>query len=346
MVSQELSIPSVTVPYPSVLCQCADGTGLLIQNSAEMGSDMGNRMTYNQFQECLEDQLTERLPDGCRTSIRKVVKNNDLQLDSLVILSEHATVSPNIYLQQFYERYLQGEIMEELVAEVLEMYEKTNQMMGDNPIDLSLDACRDRIVYHLSSGEKNRIRLENVPSIPFLDLVITFHILMIEEEDGIGSIMIRNILQQEWKVSTRELFQLAEENTMRLYPLQIHFMEEMLSKLEEEHPELAEEDPEEAIQGQRFQETLVLTNQKGINGAAVLLYPGCLAQVEKQCAGDYYILPSSIHELLVLPDRENIAKSDLQRMVWEVNEHCVKPDEILSDHVYHYSSLRKTLEIC
>ncbi|MDE6852879.1 MAG: hypothetical protein K2J67_10430 [Lachnospiraceae bacterium] len=303
-------------------------------------------MTYCRFQKCLEEQLKKQLPEDCRTSIRKVVKNNDLQLDSLVILSEQVTISPNFYLQQFYEKYLQGASVEELVDEILEMYENAKQMMGNDPIDLSLDACRDRIVYHLASGEKNSKRLENVPSIPFLDMVITFHILMIEEENGIGSIMIRNALQQEWKISTRQLFQLAEENTMRLFPLQIHSMEEMLSQLEEEHPELAEEYPEEAIRSQGYQETLVVTNQKGINGAAVLLYPDCLARLEKQCAGDYYILPSSIHELLVLPDRAGIARSDLQRMVWEVNEHCVKPDEILSDHVYHYSSTRKTVEVC
>lgn len=303
-------------------------------------------MTYSRFQNCLEEQLADQIPEGYRISIHKVVKNNDLQLDSLVIMSEHVNVSPNFYLQQYYEKYLQGMSMKAIISDILENYEKTKQIMGKYQIDLSLDACRDKIIYRLSSGEKNRMRLENVPSIPFLDMVITFHVLMIEEEDGIGSVMVRDALLQEWEISTKQIFQLAQENTMRMFPLQVHSMAQMLSDLEEAHPELAEEYPEEVLQGQGFQDTLVVTNQKGINGAAVLLYPGCLAQLEEQCAGDYYILPSSIHEVLVLPDGDNIFGNDLQNMVKEVNKNCVQPDEILSDHVYRYSSELKTVELC
>lgn len=303
-------------------------------------------MTYNRFQDCLEEQLAEQIPEGCHISIHKVIKNNDLQLDSLVILSKQVNVSPNFYLQQYYEKYLHGMSMEMIISDVLENYEKTRRMMGKYQIDLSLDACRDKITYRLSSGEKNRKRLENVPFVPFLDMVITFHVLMMEEEDGIGSVMVRDAMLQEWKISTKELFQLAQENTMRMFPLQVHSMTQMLSNLEKEHPELTEEYPEEMLQEQEFQNTLVVSNQKGINGAAVLLYPGCLAQLEEQCAGDYYILPSSIHEVLVLPDRDQIYRSGLQNMVREVNENCVQPDEVLSDHVYHYSSEFKTVELC
>lgn len=303
-------------------------------------------MTYSRFQNSLVEQLAEQIPEGCRISIHKVIKNNDLQLDSLVILSKQVNVSPNFYLQQYYEKYLQGMSMETIISDILENYEKTRKTMGKYQIDLSLDACRDKIVYRLSSGEKNRMRLENVPSIPFLDMVITFHVLMIEDEDGIGSVMVRDAFMQEWKMSTKELFQLAQENTMRMFPLQVHSMTQMLSNLEKEHPELAEEYPDEVLQGQGFQNTLVVSNQKGINGAAVILYPGCLAQLEEQCAGDYYVLPSSIHEVLILPDRDQIYGSGLQNMVREVNENCVQADEILSDHVYHYSSELKMLELC
>lgn len=303
-------------------------------------------MTYSRFQNSLVEQLAEQIPEGCRISIHKVIKNNDLQLDSLVILSKQVNVSPNFYLQQYYEKYLQGMSMEAIISDILENYEKTRKTMGKYQIDLSLDACRDKIVYRLSSGENNRMRLENVPSIPFLDMVITFHVLMIEDEDGIGSVMVRDAFMQEWKMSTKELFQLAQENTMRMFPLQVHSMTQMLSNLEKEHPELAEEYPDEVLQGQGFQNTLVVSNQKGINGAAVILYPGCLAQLEEQCAGDYYVLPSSIHEVLILPDRDQIYGSGLQNMVREVNENCVQADEILSDHVYHYSSELKMLELC
>ena len=86
-------------------------------------------MTYSIFQNCLEEQLAEQIPEGYRISIQKVVKNNDLQLDSLVIMSEHVNVSPNFYLQIYYEKYLHWMSMEAIISDVLEKYEKTKQIM-------------------------------------------------------------------------------------------------------------------------------------------------------------------------------------------------------------------------
>lgn len=318
-------------------------------NSAEMGSDMGDHvMSYTEFQNQIQELLVLKLPEGYRMEIRQVIKNNDLQLDSLVILSDEINISPNFYLQQYYQKYLDGAAMETMIQNILETYEKTKQTIGRYSMDLSFDACRERIVYHLTSNEKNNKRLEKVPFIPFLDMVITFHVLMLEEEKGIGSIMIHEGLQNEWDVSTKELFRLAQENTMRLFPMKVCPMGQMVCDLViriGEHPE-AEECADIPEEEQGYQELLVVSNQKGINGAAVLLYPGCLAKLAELCEGDYYILPSSIHEVLVLPDGSDIMESDLQRMVREVNEKCVQPDEILSDCVYHYSRIRKTVEVC
>lgn len=303
-------------------------------------------MTYQNFQKTLEEMIVEKLPEGYRTEIHVVVKNNDLQLDSLIILTEHSTISPNFYLQQYYEKFLQGNTMEALTDEILDIYHDTRQTMDQYPMDLSWDHCRNRIIYHLTSGKKNNLRLEHAPSIPFLDMVITFHVLMMEEEEGIGSIMVRDVLQSEWGISTKQLFQLAEENTKRLFPMQIHSMDQMLSDLQRSYPELVEEHPENLLNWQGEPAPLVLTNHKGINGAAVMLYPGCLGEIEKQCAGDFYILPSSVHEVLIMPEVKGMTKSELLRMVREVNENCVQPDEILSDHVYRYSSELQTVEIC
>lgn len=327
------------------------GYGLCMVGSAEMGRVMGDQvisMSYTEFQKQIQEQLAFQLPEGYRLEMHQVIKNNDLQLDSLVIISDEINISPNFYLQQYYDEYQKGEKVEVMVQDMLAMYEKTKQAMGSYSMDLSFETCRERIVYHLTSGEKNSRRLENVPSIPFLNMVISFHVLMLEEETGIGSIMIHESLQKEWNVSVKQLFQLAQENTVRLFPVKICELDQMMSDLAirtgqysgmEICPGISDEAP-------GYQELLVVSNQKGINGAAVLLYPGCLTKLAEQCGGDYYILPSSIHEVLVLPEAADIMESDLQRMVREVNEKCVQPDEILSDCIYRYSREKKKVEIC
>lgn len=309
---------------------------------------MGEQMDYVQFQKCMKEQLAGVLPIGYQPDIQKIVKNNDLQLDSLVIYSEDVKISPNFYLQEYYQRYLNGEDTEELIAEILLLYQKTKQEMGHFQMDLSLDACREKIIYRLISGEKNSKRLENVPFIPFLDMVITFHVLLMEDEDGIGSILVRDELQRQWGIDTKQLFQLAQENTMRLFPKRICSMEQMLQELIAKTGQMQEmlvEYFSDCQETEGYIDPWVVTNEKGINGAAVILYPGCLEELAKRCNGDYYILPSSIHECLVMSACYSVSDQRLEKMVQEVNENCVLPDEVLSDHAYHYSVQSHSLEV-
>ena len=89
-----------------------------------------------------------------------------------------------------------------------------------------------------------------------------------------------------------------------------------------------------------------MTNSKGINGASVIIYPKILKEISEMIGGDFYILPSSIHEVLVIKDNGDKENDELEKMVREVNESCVLPEEVLSDHVYHYSEESDRIEIC
>jgi len=80
----------------------------------------------------------------------------------------------------------------------------------------------------------------------------------------------------------------------------------------------------------------VVSNTQRIYGAAVILYEGVLEAFAKKIGGDFYILPSSIHETLFIPANTGIEQEELLKMVREVNEKEVSPDEELSDHVYRY----------
>ena len=88
----------------------------------------------------------------------------------------------------------------------------------------------------------------------------------------------------------------------------------------------------------------VVSNERGLNGAASLFYPDQMDKVAEKIGGDYYILPSSIHEQLVVPDDGNMSSVDLGNMVREVNATQVSPEERLSDEVYHYDSKDKVFE--
>ncbi len=80
----------------------------------------------------------------------------------------------------------------------------------------------------------------------------------------------------------------------------------------------------------------ILTNESRLNGATCMLYENVLDKFANEIKSDLYILPSSIHEVIILPKKEWYKKSDLESMINEVNTDNLSVDEILSDRVYMF----------
>ena len=92
-------------------------------------------------------------------------------------------------------------------------------------------------------------------------------------------------------------------------------------------------------------EVYVATNPQKFMGASVMNYPGFMEQASEQLGGDFFILPSSVHELLFLPAGNDVDLDHLKGMVREVNDSQVEPKDRLSYQVYYYSKEEKTIEL-
>ena len=232
--------------------------------------------------------------------------------------------------------------MAELTDEIVRLYEQAMQECQNVVVDVTYEKCQEKIVLRLASGVWNSEILEQVPHIPFMDMVILFYVVMRKDGEGIGSIRISNQLQEQWNISTQALFNLALENSMRLFPQKIsslmHVLEEgaakrdalfgdegtFMSFMEREYGGVQKEAP------------LVITNHCGINGATVILYPNLLEKIGEIFGRDYYLLPSSIHEFLAIPCNPELSGEKLEMMVREVNRTCVAREELLSEKVYYF----------
>ncbi|MCR5604754.1 MAG: DUF5688 family protein [Lachnospiraceae bacterium] len=87
----------------------------------------------------------------------------------------------------------------------------------------------------------------------------------------------------------------------------------------------------------------VLSNSITLNGAAALLDAKTMEDISQKLGGDFIVLPSSIHEVIVLPADVEMDRRDLEAMVQDVNAGEVAPEDRLSDHVYMYDSKEKEL---
>lgn len=287
-----------------------------------------------------------RFPENVKVEIHKVLKNNSLELDSMVILSEGEKISPNFYLQLIYEEYLSGMDIPSIAEQIEELYYEALKDGKSMELDMSFENCAERVIFRLVSYQQNHELLQTVPFIRFLDMAVTFHVLFRNDGNGIGSVRVTNQLLETWKFDTEKLFALARENTMRLFPRKICSMVSMMEKIleseEDSAAEIASGEEEAEIGGDPY----IITNSNGINGAAVILYQGALAEIGCFFGEDYYLLPSSIHEFLAIPESAPISLEEMYNMVKEVNAGCVAKEEILSEMVYRYCCATETVSIC
>ncbi|MGN0341337.1 MAG: DUF5688 family protein [Roseburia sp.] len=301
-------------------------------------------MTYQLFKSYIREHMCNAFPEGTSVNIQSIQKNNDVFLDGLTIMESDCNVAPTIYLNDFYSDYCNGTTLEEIINHILNLYQSAKP---DAPIDLSFftdfEQVKNRIMFKLIHYEKNQVLLQDIPHFPYLDLAIVFYCLVESHSTGNATILIRNNHLALWDISADELYQHARRNTPRTLPPLCQPLTGMLMEMmcdDTENAALSELQDAENIPP-----LFVLTNEKKSFGACALLYPDSLKQAATQLERDLYILPSSIHEVLLLPVDTQMSPDELSEMVREINRTQLEKEEVLSDHIYYYSLDRDTLRM-
>lgn len=315
-------------------------------------------MKFHTFIFHIMQKIQEDMENQIKISIRDVTKNNSIVLTGLTFTQENINISPTIYLEEFYKDYEEGKSIERIVEEIKEIY-YNSKLEGNLNMDFFTDyqKAKKNIVYKLINYDKNKELLEEVPHRKYLDLAIVYYYLVDMKEFTNATILIHNKHMEKWETDENELYALAVKNTPKLLPVQFCGMMEVLKELSQDEIFLSVKADE--IRCTKEEEELrlllelhirkdetgmyVLSNTSRLFGAAALLYPDMAEECARQLNADYYILPSSVHEVILLPDEGQVTKEKLKQMVCEVNETQVEPEEVLSDFVYYFS--RKTGEI-
>ena len=296
-------------------------------------------MVYEEFISTIQSTLKLRLGDGICVTVLKVPKNNGTMLDGLCITRPDQKISPTIYLNSFYEHWKSGVSMRDILEEIVEIYAEGTAFPRIDPGILNdFKKLRDKVAYKLIHTGANRKLLEDLPNIPFLDLSIVFYLYLEENEYGHMTAVIRRSHLKTWGVTAKELYQLAKNNTPRLLPPELKSMGEVIR-------DLCNSQMDDALTRQLLWEQhcmpepaplYVLTNTCGINGACTILYEHALKNFADLLEQDFIILPSSIHEVLLVPYTEELCMEELFEMVHEVNQTEVPVEERLSDELYRY----------
>lgn len=297
-------------------------------------------MEIKEFAKKVCKAVKQELGESCRVECKEVRKNNGVVLHGLLVLREDRNVAPTIYLDAFLEAYEAGATFGTVVERLLSICrEDALKEHIDMEFFRSFDKVRDRICYRLIGRKGNEDLLEDIPYIEFLDLAICFYYAYQGDLLGEGTILIHNSHMEFWDTCTAELFGLAKRNTQRLFPWACNSLREVLDEIAEE----GDSSGEECI----FDEVplKVLSNVKRMYGAICMLYPDVLETLARRECRSFYILPSSIHEVILLADTGNGSARDLKKMIVDVNGTQVAPEEVLSDSLYYYDFTDKRVKI-
>ena len=301
-------------------------------------------MEYKKFVCMVEEKLNLKLEGGMKASKYSVVKNNGMEKTGMILESDEYNIAPAIYLEEFFEQYQKGMSIDRIVNEILEFYEKVKVEEDYDVSQLSLyENVKKKGAFKLVNTEKNQQMLKEVPHIPLLDLSIVFYILVDVDEKGSATIQIRNEHIDNWNVNVEQLYKDAKLNVKCLIPARLMCMQHVIEKLcdiskGEEKDLLKAKFPPE---NKEFM--YILTNSIHQFGAAVLAYPNILEMASRIIGEDFYLLPSSIHEVILIPKSKSPDLKDLNEMINEVNETQVQEEEVLSDHAYYYEKNTHTL---
>ena len=304
-------------------------------------------MDFEEFKANVAEQIRDYLPEkyeDAKVSLNEVTKNNDRQLTGLLIKEEDSNIAPNIYLENFYDQYTDGKDMESILKDIAEV--RVKHELGQD-LDVSritdFDQVKDHVICKLINDEMNQDYLADKPHTAVEDLAVMYAVDLGGDKDGRMTAPITNDLMERYGVSTEELHDIAMYN---LSESQIEFKSMRDVMVEMMFPDGLREDDPRALMLPPEEETpsmYVLSNSEKINGASAILDSKTMEDISEKLGGDFVVLPSSIHEVIILPVDEDTDMKTLESMVQTINAGEVSPEERLSDHVYMYDSQEKEL---
>lgn len=290
-------------------------------------------MTYELFKEVVtekfKDYLSKEYQDMDMLVIPVQKVNHTLDGISLIGGMEERTGSPTIYINDMYACYVKSNDLQGVLrAAAAKMEQAFPEVAQYKRIDLA--NAKDNIVFELVNTEQNEEMLKNVPHREIQDLSIIYRWVVKVDAEGIHSAKVDNKLAESLGFNEEQLFSLAVENTRKILPPCVKSINEVLRNM---GIDLGEICPERTI--------WVISNDRGIDGAASMLYEGELHALAQELGTSLYILPSSVHEVIAVSAKMGEPEK-LAQMVYEINMGQVALEERLSNQVYHYDKdLRK-----
>lgn len=296
-------------------------------------------MTYPEFREAIFETVQELLPDEVTTRLLEVEKLNSSLRHGILFTKENVPFSPTIYLEPYYQAFIKGEDISVLANELVRCYKEDTNDFPECVLNLvNFENAKDNIFAKLIHLKENENLLNITPHQVFLDFAIITYYQIDNSEVFHGTVLLNDKLVEHWKLTNEELLAWAIQNTKDKKKAQFNDIVKVLDSI------LTEE--EIIIYHQSLNKMYVLTNEEKYFGSILIYFPEVLQKIRSLLEDDFYLLPASVHEWIIIPVTYAGDVPYMQHIVREINATELLPEEVLSDNVYLYDSELENILIC
>lgn len=280
-------------------------------------------MNFKSFCEQLAKEIS-RIYADTTVQIVDVAKNNGVTYKALNVTKNGSKLSEVIYLDDLYEKFCNGVSFAEIISRIDAARQKSKDANFDLEFYKDFDKVRSRIHIKLVGYESNKGFLEQCPHRKFKDLAILYYV-RIADRPSEGIVVIKNEHINLWDVKENELYNAAMENATKESDFELLPMADVIGY---------------GMCDSFMNNFLILSNKDRTYGASVMLTPGLLQAISRKYDKSYYIIPSSIHECILILDEEREFNLDmamqLKALVGFVNASEVEAEDVLTENVYYF----------
>ena len=319
-------------------------------------SDMSGQAAEQNFRDLLHftealirvmNDLAIRMGEYVRFTQAEAMKTNENHSPKIVASFEDGGLSPSISTSYLYEEYQAGTSMEDIAQKSIDFAKASHVAdINFNADSLCRENAADHLYYQLISREMNTDIEAKCPCKIVTDDLIAVARWNVDlgGEPGRGSILITDKLAQHLEMTKEEIFGICQRSLEENTTFTVTGMSETMIEIlrDQGAPEDYIQEMAEAIRGEQEQ-MYVITNEEKVDGSVAMLSDNCMATARERIGEDFYILPSSRHEILAVPMSCIQSPDQLREMVVDVNRTQVAKSDFLADNVYAY--LGKTHEI-
>ncbi len=303
-------------------------------------------MDFETFKEELREDvkrtLDERTDSDYQVELHTMTKMNETY-EAITVKPEDSQIGVNLNATALYKAYEDGMDYDRIVSEASDKAFSALESRPDFNIDAftDYDRMKETLAMEVVSAERNADILDTVPHKNMEDMAIVYRFVVAQDNAETGTILVTNDMLDRYGITPEQLHADAMKNAPEVRPMEIKGMGEVLAQ------QMGVEDLE--VLGLNIppeQEQMYVASVKGnVHGAGVLAYEDFMDKAAERAGGSFFILPSSIHEVWIIPDNGNFDLHSLENMVKEVNATTVDPVDKLTDNVYHYDAEAKVFEL-